>query len=85
MIVRDYKTGNKLGFLSIILAAIAIVFILVPDLPVPQNNLTGYIVICGGGGASWLSAIGAGLIGSRRWFLALLGPVIVASLVLFNP
>jgi hypothetical protein len=78
--------GSRLGFLSILAAAIPLAFILVP-LPawLPQNNLAGYIVICGGAGVSSLLAVGAGLIGSRGWFFALLGPAMVAALVLFNP
>lgn len=83
MVVRNYQAGKKLGILSIFLAAIPLAFILVPGLP--QDNLTGYVVICGVGGASLLCALGAGLIGSRLWFLATLGPAIVAALVLFNP
>ena len=63
MLVRNYKTGSRLGILSIILAAVPLAFILVPGLP--QDNLTGYVVICGGGGVSLLCALGAGLLGSR--------------------
>ena len=35
--------------------------------------------------ASLLLSVGAGLLGSRLWFLALLGPAIVMALVLFSP
>jgi len=83
MLVRNYQTGRRLGILSIFLALIPLAFILVPGFP--QDNLTGYIVICGGGGASLLCALGAGLVGSRLWFLATLGPAMVAALVLLNP
>lgn len=82
--IRNYKTGNRLGVLSLLLAAVPLAFILVPT-GLPQDNLTGYVVICGGGSASLLCAIGAGLVGSRRWFFALLGPAIVVALVLYNP
>jgi len=83
VLVRNYKLGNRLGFLSVLLAAAPLAFILVPGLP--QDTVTGYIVICGAGGASLLFAVGAGLIGSRFWFLALLGIAMVLALVLFNP
>jgi hypothetical protein len=83
MLVRNYQTGRRLGILSIFLAVIPLAFILLPGFP--QNNLTGYMVICGGGGASLLCALGAGLVGSRLWFLASLGPAMVAALVLLNP
>ena len=83
MLVRNYQTGRRLGILSIFLAVIPLAFILLPGLP--QGNLTGYMVICGGGGASLLCALGAGLVGSRLWFLATLGPAMVAALVLLNP
>jgi hypothetical protein len=81
--VRNYQTGRRLGILSIFLAVIPLAFILVPGFP--QDNLTGFVAICGGGGASLLCALGAGLVGSRLWFLATLGPAVVAALVLFNP
>jgi hypothetical protein len=81
--VRNYQTGGRLGILSIFLALIPLAFILVPGFP--QDNLTGFVVICGGGGASLLCALGAGLVGSRLWFLATLGPAVIAALVLFNP
>jgi hypothetical protein len=81
--VRNYQTGRSLGILSISLAVIPLAFILVPGFP--QDNLTGFVVICGGGGASLLCALGAGLVGSRLWFLTTLGPAVVAALVLFNP
>jgi len=83
MFVRDYQTGRRLGILSIFLAVIPLAFILVPRFP--QDNLMGYVVICGAGGASLLCALGAGIVGSRLWFLATLGPALVAALVLFNP
>lgn len=83
MFVRNYRKGGRLGILSIFLAVIPLAFILVPGFP--QDNLTGYVVICGEGGASLLCALGAGLVGSRLWFLATLGPAVVAALVLLNP
>lgn len=77
--------GSRLGVLSLLLIAVPLALILAP-IPewLPQDNLTGYIVICGGAGASLLCAFGAGLIGSRYWFVALLGPAAVLALVLFS-
>lgn len=83
MFVRNYQTARRLGILSIFLAVIPLVFILVPGFP--QGNLTGYVVIWGGGGASMLCALGAGLMGSRLWFIALLGPVLVIFLLFVSP
>ena len=83
MLVRNYQTGRRLGILSIFLAVVPLAFILVPGFP--QDNLTGYVVICGGGGASLLCASAAGLVGSRLWFLATIGPAMVAALVLLSP
>jgi hypothetical protein len=81
--VRNYQAGRRLGILSIFLAAIPLAYLLVPGFP--QDNVTGCVVICGVGAASLLCALGAGLIGSRLWFLATLGPAIVAALVFYNP
>ena len=83
MLARNYKLGNWLGFLSILFAAIPLAVILVP-FEFAQDNLTDYVVICGGAGSLLLS-VGAGLLGSRLWFLALLGPAMVLALVLYNP
>jgi len=83
MLVRNNQTGRRLGIVSIFLTVIPLAFLLLPGFP--QDNLTGYLVICGGGGVSLLCALGAGLVGSRLWFLATLGPAIVAALVLLNP
>jgi hypothetical protein len=83
VLVRNYRTGRRLGILSIFLASIPLAFILVPGLP--QGNLAGYVLICGGGGVSLLCALCAGLVGSRLWFLATLGPALVAALILLNP
>jgi cadmium resistance protein CadD (predicted permease) len=80
MLVRNYKTGNWLGFCSIVLAAIPLSFILIPNV-VPANDLIGFFGI----GGSLVMAVGAGLIGSRWWFFALLGPAIPFVLMRFSP
>jgi hypothetical protein len=79
MLVRNYKTGSWLGFCSIVLAAIPLSFILIPN--VPANDLIGFFGI----GGSLVMAVGAGLIGSRLWFIALLGPALVIFLLLVSP
>jgi cadmium resistance protein CadD (predicted permease) len=80
MLVRNYKTGSWLGFCSIVLAAIPLSFILIPNV-VPANDLIGFFGI----GGSLVMAVGAGLIGSRLWFIALLGPALVIFLLLVSP
>jgi uncharacterized membrane protein YqgA involved in biofilm formation len=81
---RNFKVGNRLGFTSIFLSVIPLLLIFVPT-AFPQNNLTGYLVLFGGVGGSLLLALGAGLIGSRWWFFALLGPASVIVLLLLSP
>lgn len=80
MLVRNYKTGSWLGFCSIVLAAIPLSFILIPN-AVPANDLIGFFGI----GGSLVMAVGAGLIGSRLWLIALLGPALVIFLLLDSP
>ena len=81
---HSYRVGARLGFLSVPLAIAPVLFILVPE-AFPPNDLTGYLVIYGGVGGSLLMALGAGVIGSRWWFFALLGPAISIVLLLVNP
>ena len=84
MLVRNNNAGSRLGFISVLLAMIPLACILIPAAS-PQGNLTGYLVFYGGVGASVVMALIAGLIGSRRWFIALLAPAITIILLLFSP
>jgi len=81
---RNFKMGNRLGLTSVFLAVVPLLFIFVPT-AFPQDNLTGYLVLFGGVGGSLLMALGAGLIGSRWWFFALLGPAMPIVLMRFSP
>jgi hypothetical protein len=79
MLVRNHKVGGWLGLCSIVLAAIPLSSILIPSFP--ANDLIGYFGI----GGSVVTALGAGIIGSRLWFIALLGPALVIVLLLISP
>lgn len=79
MLARNYKTGSWLGLCSIVLAAIPLSFLLIPS--IPTNDLIGFLGI----GGSLVMAVGAGLIGSRLWFFALLGPALVIFFLLVSP
>ena len=83
MSIRNKKVGSKFGFLSIILSAVPLAALLAPGFP-QGNVIVGYLVI-GAWGASALFAVVAGVIGSRWWFLSLLGPGIVTALLRLSP
>lgn len=84
MFNRNFKVGNRLGFTSIFLAVVPLLYIFVPT-AFPENNLTAHLVLFGGVGGSLLMALGAGFFGSRWWFFALLGPAIPLVLMRFSP
>ena len=67
--VRNQKVGNWLGFLSISLAVVPIVYIFHAD-SFPEHALTEIMVLLGGAGGSLLAALSAGILGSRWWFIA---------------
>jgi hypothetical protein len=65
--VGKYKIGNLLGFVSVILSIVPLSFILIPTASHP-NDLIGLL----GLGGSLVTALVAGCMGSRWWFLSLL-------------
>jgi hypothetical protein len=79
------KAANRLGFLSLTLSVIPVVYIFHPD-AFPNHALTETLVLIGGVGGSLLFAEAAGLVGSGLWFIAILGTTLdVVVLWLFNP
>jgi cytochrome c biogenesis protein ResB len=82
---RNHRVGSALGALSVALAAVPIVYIFHSD-SFPHHSLTETVVLFGGVGGSVLAALGAGLVGSRWWFLATLAAAVdVVCLWGFNP
>jgi hypothetical protein len=69
--VRNKKVASWLGFLSILLSIVPIVYIFHAD-RFPNLAQTEAVVIIGGVGGSFLAALSAGVIGSRWWFLGTL-------------
>ena len=85
MSFRNHRIGSLLGALSVALAAVPIVYIFHPD-SFPHHALTETVVLLGGVGGSVLAALGAGLVGSRWWFLATLAAAVdVVCLWGFSP
>ena len=85
MFLRNHKAGNWLGFLSIVLAVVPVVYIFHAD-AFPDHALTEIVVLLGGVGGSLLAAISAGIVGSRWWFIAALGAAVdVVCLWGFSP
>jgi hypothetical protein len=66
--VRNKKVASWLGFLSILLSIVPILYIFHVD-RFPNLAQTEAVVIIGGVGGSFLAALSAGVSGSR-WFLA---------------
>jgi hypothetical protein len=82
---RNSKIGNCLGFLSILLAIVPVLYVFHAD-TFPNHALTETVVLIGGVGGSLLAALGAGLVGSRLWFIAILAAALdVISLWGFSP
>ena len=83
--VRNHKVGNWLGFLSISLAVVPIIYIFHAE-AFPNHALTEIVVLLGGVGGSLLAALSAGVLGSRWWFIATVAAVVDAvSLWAFSP
>jgi hypothetical protein len=71
MFVRNKKLANWLGFLSVLISVVPVVYIFHAD-RFPNLAQTEAVVIIGGVGGSFLAALSAAVIGSRWWFLATL-------------
>jgi hypothetical protein len=69
--VHSKDVASRLGFLSILLSIIPIVYIFYAD-RFPSLAHTEAVVIIGGVGGSFLAALTAGVIGSRWWLFATL-------------
>jgi hypothetical protein len=83
--VRNKKVASWLGFLSILLSIVPVVYIFHAD-RFPNLAQTEAVVLIGGVGGSFLAALSAGFIGSRWWFLATLAAATdVVCLWGFNP
>jgi hypothetical protein len=79
------KIANGLGAVSLALFIVPLVYIAVPE-RFPYHSLTESLVLVGGIGGSFLSAVLAGLLGSRRWFIAVLGAALdIVALWGFSP
>ena len=79
------RAANYLGLISILLSAVPLVYIFHAD-RFPALAYTEAAVIMGGVGGSFLAALGAGVSGSRWWFLATLAAAIdVVCLWGFSP
>jgi hypothetical protein len=69
--IRNTRVANSFGFLSLVLSVIPVAYIFHAEI-FPDAALTEAAVLIGGVGGSLLAAVGAGLIGSRWWFIAVL-------------
>jgi hypothetical protein len=82
---RNKKVASWLGFFSILLSVVPIVYIFHAD-RFPNLAQTEAVVIIGGVGGSFLAALSAGIIGSRWWLLAILAAAIdIVCLWGFSP
>lgn len=80
--LQNTKVGNTLGLVSIAFCGLIPVFIFRPDV-FPQHLLAEEFVFYAGIGGSIVAALCAGLIGSRWWFLGLLGTILDFLLMIF--
>jgi len=71
VLLRNRKAANWLGFISILLSVIPLVYIFHTEM-FPEHALTEAVVLIGGVGGSLIAALSAGLMGSRWWFIATL-------------
>ncbi len=85
MFVRNKKAANWLGLFSILFSVVPLIYIFHSEM-FPQHALTEALVLFGGVGGSLFAALGAGVIGSRWWFIATLGAALdVICLLGFSP
>ena len=75
--VRNHRVGKWLGFLSLSLAVVPIVYIFHAG-AFPHHASTEIVVLLGGVGGSLLAALSAGVVGSRWWFIATVAAAVVA-------
>ena len=79
------KIANGLGAASLALFTVPLVYIAIPE-RFAHHALTETLVLVGGVGGSLLSAVVAGLLGSRLWFIAVLGAALdIVALWGFSP
>jgi hypothetical protein len=85
VLVRNYKAGNWLGFLSIFVALVPIAYVFHAN-AFPNHALTETVVLLGGIGGSLMAAVSAGIVGSRWWFTATVAAALdIVCLWLFSP
>jgi hypothetical protein len=77
LVWRNEKAANWMGSLSLLLSVIPVIYINHAD-AFPNSANTEFVVLFVFVGGSLLLALSAGLIGSRWWFVAILGAVIDA-------
>jgi hypothetical protein len=77
--------ANCLGLASLVLAVEPIVYVFHAD-AYPRHALTEPLALAGAVGGASVLAFAAGIVGSRWWFAALIGPVLdVLVALLYSP
>jgi hypothetical protein len=85
MFLRDKMLANCLGFLSVLISVVPVVYIFHAG-GFPNLAQTEAVIIIGGVGGSFVAALSAAAIGSRWWFLATLAAALdVICLWGFSP
>ena len=79
------KAAHCLGCFSLVLSVVPVIYVTHAEL-FPDTSFTEESVLVGGIGGSLLTALGAGFMGSRWWFLATLGCLAdLVCIFLFSP
>jgi len=81
---KKASLANFLGLTSLSLTIVPLTYIAYPEV-YPDASLTEAIVLLGGIACSFLAALAAGFLGSRWWFVAILGSILVLCLLAFSP